>query len=70
LPWAVLAKSGLACALMAAAVSIVPAFGGVVELVLKASAGAAVYGVAALALDAGGLRGRLMDILQRRLKPA
>jgi hypothetical protein len=44
--------------------------GGVVELVLKASAGAVVYGVAALALDAGGLRGRALDILQRRLKPA
>jgi O-antigen/teichoic acid export membrane protein len=69
-PWASLAKSGLACALMAAAVLVVPAFGGVVELILKASVGALVYGVVVLALDAGGLRGRAMDILQRRLKPA
>jgi len=55
---------------MAAAVLAVPAFGGVVELILKACAGAVVYGVAALALDAGGVRGRALDILQRRLKPA
>ena len=69
-PWAALARCGLACALMVAAVLAVPAFGGVVELILKACAGAVVYGVAALALDAGGVRGRALDILQRRLKPA
>jgi hypothetical protein len=54
-----LAKSGLACVLMAAAVLAVPAFGAVVELILKASVGAVVYGVVVLALDAGGLRGRV-----------
>jgi len=69
-PWTTLAKSGLACALMALAVLAVPAFGGVVELILKASVGAVVYGVVVLALDAGGLRGRIADILQRRLKAA
>ncbi len=65
-----LAKSGLACGLMAVAVLAVPAFGGLLELILKASAGAVVYGLAVLALDAGGLRGRVTDILQRRLKAA
>jgi O-antigen/teichoic acid export membrane protein len=69
-PWASLAKSGVACGLMAAAVLAVPAFGGVLELILKAGVGAVVYGVVVLALDAGGLRGRLNEILQRRLKPA
>ena len=69
-PWVSLAKSGAACLLMAGAVLLVPAFGGIVELVLKAGVGAVVYGVVVLALDAGGLRGRLNEILQRRLKPA
>jgi O-antigen/teichoic acid export membrane protein len=70
LPWTILAKAGLASALMAAAVLAVPAFGGVLELVLKAALGAVVYGAVVLALDAGGLRGRLNEILQRRLKTA
>jgi O-antigen/teichoic acid export membrane protein len=67
LPWPILAKAGLACALMAAAVLVVPAFGGVVELAVKAALGALVYGVVVLGLDAGGLRGRAVEILQRRL---
>ncbi|MGR4866163.1 polysaccharide biosynthesis protein HfsF [Caulobacter sp. LARHSG274] len=70
LPWPSLAKAGLACALMAAAVLAVPAFGGIVELAVKASLGALVYGLVVLALDADGLRSRVTDLVQRRLKPA
>jgi O-antigen/teichoic acid export membrane protein len=66
-PWPILAKAGLACAVMAAAVLVVPAFGGVIELAVKAALGALVYGVVVLGLDAGGLRGRAVEILQRRL---
>ena len=70
LPWSSLAKAGLGCALMAAAVLAVPAFGGVIELAAKASIGAVVYGLVVMGLDAGGLRGRVADLVQRRLKPA
>ncbi|WP_426033219.1 polysaccharide biosynthesis C-terminal domain-containing protein [Caulobacter sp. DWP3-1-3b2] len=67
-PWSSLLKAGVACALMGAVVLAVPAFGGVVELLIKAALGALVYGLAVLAVDAGGLRGRLNEILQRRLR--
>jgi O-antigen/teichoic acid export membrane protein len=70
LPWPSLARAGLACVLMAAAVLAVPAFGGIAELAAKASLGALVYGLVVLALDAGGLRSRVADLVQRRLKPA
>jgi O-antigen/teichoic acid export membrane protein len=66
-PWSSLLKAGLACALMAAAVLATPAFGGVVELIVKASLGALVYGLVVLGLDAGGLRSRVTEIVQRRL---
>jgi O-antigen/teichoic acid export membrane protein len=57
LPWATFGRCGLAAAGMAAAVLMVPAFGGIIELVAKAMAGAAVYGLLAVALDAAGARG-------------
>ena len=53
-----LLQAGLASALMALVVTRIPAFGGALELGAKAAAGAAVYGLAAYALDAGGLRSR------------
>jgi len=70
LPWASLAQAGAACGLMALLVSLVPAFGGFLELGLKAALGAAVYGAVILGLNVGGARGRLTDLVQRRLKPA
>lgn len=63
LPLDVIWRAGLACAAMALAVSAIPAFGGVLELFVKAGAGAAVYGAVVLALDAGGLRGRTAAML-------
>ncbi len=59
IPWDTLAKAALACAVMAAVVLLVPAFGGILELAAKAAVGGAVYGAAALALDAGGARSQL-----------
>lgn len=56
LPLGTLAKTLAATGAMALAVIAVPAFGGVVELVLKALAGAVVYAVAALALDIARVR--------------
>ena len=71
IPWETLAKAALACGLMAAAVWGVPAVGGAMELLAKAAVGAAVYGLAAFALDAGGLREEAARRLQgRRARPA
>lgn len=62
-PLDVIWRAGLACVAMAFAVSRVPAFGGLTELILKAGAGAAVYGAAVIALDAGGARRRGAGLL-------
>jgi hypothetical protein len=48
---------------MALVVSRLPGDGGLVELFSKAAAGALVYGVVALLLDAGGARGRALEVL-------
>ena len=64
IPWETLAKAALGCGLMAAAVGGVPAVGGVVELAVKAGVGAAVYALAAVALNAGGVRGEAARRLQ------
>lgn len=66
IPWDVLAKAGGASIAMAACVSALPSPGGVLELALKAGAGALVYGLIVLGLDVGGLRGKLSLILRRR----
>lgn len=58
LPLDTLAKAGIASLLMTGAVLLVPAFGGIGELIAKAGAGAVVYGLVAFALDAGGVRSR------------
>ena len=66
IPWLTLAQAGGAAALMALAVSQVPASGGLVELGLKAGLGGAVYlGLMAL-LDAGHLRSRALQLFQAR----
>lgn len=65
--WETLIKAGAASLAMAAVVSLVPAIGGWTELIVKACLGAAVYGAAAFALDAGGARrqaGRLLRAAQ------
>lgn len=67
-PWPTLAQAVGAAALMALVVSRIPAFGGVLELGLKAAVGAAVYAGVVLALDAGALRSR-SAVLLRRLRP-
>ena len=56
MPWPTLVRSAFAAAVMAAAVSAVPAHGGWAELLLKAAVGAVVYGLAVLVLDPGARR--------------
>jgi O-antigen/teichoic acid export membrane protein len=68
-PWDTLWKTGVATAAMAVTVVALPAIGGVAELILKAGAGAAIYGAVALVLDAGGARGQLSR-LSARLAPS
>ncbi len=63
-PWGVLVRAGAAAAAMAAAVWVVPAWGGLVELLAKAALGVAVYGLAAFALDAGEARSRSLRLLR------
>lgn len=63
-PWLTLAQAVGASALMALAVSAIPAFGGLLELALKAAAGAVVYGAVIALVDAGDLRSRGRDALR------
>ena len=70
IPWDTLAKTGGACLLMAAAVLILPSPGGILELVLKASVGVAVYGGVVLGLNVDGLRGKLSGLARRKARPA
>ncbi|WP_419756609.1 polysaccharide biosynthesis C-terminal domain-containing protein [Brevundimonas sp.] len=53
-PWDALARCGLASAVMAAMVLMLPPLGGLVELILDAGVGGLVYAGAALALNAAG----------------
>ncbi|MBI1408095.1 MAG: oligosaccharide flippase family protein [Caulobacter sp.] len=64
LPVNTLARAGAACIPMILVVPVLPAVGGLAELLLKAAAGAAVYGVAAWLLDAGGLRTHGRTLIQ------
>lgn len=58
-PWADFARIAIACAVMAAVVSLLPSPGGLPELMLKAATGALAYALAVLALDAAGARSAL-----------
>ncbi|MFN4287071.1 MAG: lipopolysaccharide biosynthesis protein [Brevundimonas sp.] len=64
--WRTLAQCGLGCTVMAVVVLMLPAWGGLPELLLKAAVGAGVYGVVVLALDTAGIRrlvrGRLLRL--------
>ncbi|MEZ5953738.1 MAG: lipopolysaccharide biosynthesis protein [Hyphomonas sp.] len=62
-PWTELAKILAAALAMWPAVMLVPALGGWPELILKAGIGAAVYVIAAFALDAAGVR----QLIRQRL---
>lgn len=64
LPVEALWKAGLACLAMAVVVRLIPNFGGILELALKAGAGAVVYAGVIYALDGGGVRSRGASLLQ------
>ena len=73
IPWDTLARAAIASAVMALAVALIPAVGGVLELGLKAAGGGLVYGVVAYALNAGGVREqgrRLLGSLKARTAAA
>ncbi|MFN3514693.1 MAG: lipopolysaccharide biosynthesis protein [Phenylobacterium sp.] len=63
IPWRVVLQAGGASALMAGVVMSLPSLGGLPELLIKAAAGAAVYGVTVYLVDAGGFRSRAGDAL-------
>jgi O-antigen/teichoic acid export membrane protein len=66
-PWTAMLRCGLATAVMAAVVLVLPSPGALPELLLKAGVGALVYGLVAVALDAAGVRGVLKRQWQARL---
>jgi O-antigen/teichoic acid export membrane protein len=65
-PWTTLSRCVLATVVMALAVALVPATGGLGELLLKACGGAAVYGALALILDIAGARSFALRALRLR----
>lgn len=68
-PWSALARCGVATAVMALAVWLVPDFGGALELAAKAVTGAVVYAAAAWLLNAADLRlhgSRVLKTFQAR----
>ena len=67
IPWNAMWRIGAATGAMALAVSRVPALGGVVELMLKAGVGAAVYAGLVLVLDPGGMRSEAFDLIRARI---
>jgi len=66
LPWADGLRIGAACAVMALGVIALPDIGGLPELILKAATGGALYALAALALNAGGVREELRRFRDKR----
>ncbi len=56
IPWDTLGRCAIGCGVMAAAVWMLPALGGVMEVMLKGSVGAVVYAVVVLTLNAAGVR--------------
>lgn len=67
-PWADFLKVAGACAAMAIVVRLLPAPGGLPELLLKAGVGAFAYALAALIFDAAGARSALQQFLNRRAR--
>jgi hypothetical protein len=68
LPIDTIVRAGLACVPMVLVVSMLPDMAEIPELALKGGLGAAVYGVSAWLLDAGGLRSPGRTLL-RTLRP-
>ena len=67
IPWDTLTRCGVASAAMAAAVLLLPALGGVAELILKAGVGAVVYAVVVMVLNATGVRDLATRLIGARL---
>ncbi|MAK81119.1 lipopolysaccharide biosynthesis protein [Phenylobacterium sp.] len=71
IPWLALVQTLGATAVMALAVSRVPALGGWAELLLKAGLGGLVFGAITFVLDTGALRSRGLTLLRDlRARPA
>lgn len=66
LPWRVIGEASLGTLAMALVVMQVPAFGGLLELAAKAAVGGLIYGLVIVCLDAGGLRTRVLGLIQAR----
>lgn len=66
IPWRVVAEAVAAVLLMALVVSSIPAFGGILELTVKATAGGLTYALVILMLDTGRLRSRAIEFLASR----
>lgn len=67
-PWTDFLKIAGACSTMAIAVRLMPELGGLSELLLKASVGAAVYVTAVLISDAAGAHAALQQFASRRTR--
>lgn len=66
IPWEAVVRCGVATAIMAAVVWILPAWGGMAELILDAGVGAVVYAAAALTVNAAGVRDTLVRLIAAR----
>ena len=64
LPWTTIGRTALACAGMTLAVSLIPSFGGAVELFAKAGVGMLAYAALILALDGAGARTRCGQLVR------
>ena len=67
-----IAKILVACLAMVGAVELIPAFGGMLELVLKAGTGMLAYALCVTSLDAAGARSFASNVISKlksRLKP-
>jgi O-antigen/teichoic acid export membrane protein len=65
IPWDCLVRCLIATGLMAAVVRIIPPIGGLGELIVDSSVGALVYGVAAVTMNAAGVRDLLIRLAAR-----
>ena len=65
LPFRTIGLTSVACLIMAVAVHILPSWGGLPELLLKAIVGGAAYAIAVIALNAGGARELVQQIMGR-----
>ncbi|WP_269513338.1 lipopolysaccharide biosynthesis protein [Brevundimonas subvibrioides] len=66
IPWTALSRCALACGGMAGTVVLMPAYGGVPELALKAGVGAVVYAAVVLILNAAGVRDLVLRLIAAR----